>query len=128
MCLAVPGKIIDIADDDPMIRHGRVDIGGVTKVVNLSFVPDAQEGDYVIVHAGFALNTVDETEALLRLTAAYVFPLGARTALSPEFVYALGPGALMADDKRFGILWMEHETLAAAYERWTELEEIAAAE
>jgi hydrogenase expression/formation protein HypC len=62
--LAVPGKIIDIADDDPMIRHGRVDFGGVTKVVNLSFVPDAQEGDYVIVHAGFALNTVDETEAL----------------------------------------------------------------
>ncbi len=38
------------------------------------------------------------------------------TALSPEFVYALGPGALMPDDKRFGILWMEHETLAAAYD------------
>ena len=38
------------------------------------------------------------------------------TALSPEFVYALGPGALMADDKRFGILWMEHETLAAAHD------------
>ncbi len=38
------------------------------------------------------------------------------TALSPEFVYALGPGALMPDDRRFGILWMEHETLAAAYD------------
>lgn len=64
MCLAVPGKIIDIVDDDSFIRHGRVDFGGVTKVINLSFVPKAQEGDYVIVHAGFALNTVDETEAL----------------------------------------------------------------
>ena len=38
------------------------------------------------------------------------------TALSPEFVYALGPGALMPDDRRFGILWMSHETLAAAYD------------
>jgi putative ABC transport system permease protein len=38
------------------------------------------------------------------------------TALSPEFVYALGPGALMPDDQRFGILWMEHDALAAAYD------------
>ena len=63
MCLAVPGKIIEIHDDDPVFRRGAVDFGGVSKVVNLSFVPEAKKGDYVIVHAGFALNTIDEEEA-----------------------------------------------------------------
>ena len=63
MCLAVPGKIIDIKGDDPVTRQGTVDFGGVSKVISLSFVPDAEPGDYVLVHAGFALNTVDEDEA-----------------------------------------------------------------
>jgi hydrogenase expression/formation protein HypC len=63
MCLAVPGKIIEIVGDDPVTRSGRVDFGGVLKEVNLSFVPEAAPGDYVIVHAGFAINTVDAAEA-----------------------------------------------------------------
>ncbi len=63
MCLAIPGRITEIRDNDPVTRSGTVDFGGVTKEVNLSFVPDARPGDYVIVHAGFALNTIDETEA-----------------------------------------------------------------
>lgn len=63
MCLAVPGKIIEIVGDDPVTRSGRVDFGGVIKEVNLSFVPEAAPGDYVIVHAGFAINTVDAAEA-----------------------------------------------------------------
>jgi hydrogenase expression/formation protein HypC len=63
MCLAIPGRITEIQDNDPVTRMGRVDFGGVFKEVNLSFVPDARPGDYVIVHAGFALNTIDEAEA-----------------------------------------------------------------
>ena len=63
MCLAVPGKVISIEGDDPILRAGKVNFGGVTKRVNLSFVPDAEVNDYVIVHVGFALSIVDEEEA-----------------------------------------------------------------
>ena len=63
MCLAVPGKIVTIEGDDPILRAGIVDFSGVTKRVNLSYVPDAKLGDYVLVHVGFALSTVDEEEA-----------------------------------------------------------------
>ncbi len=63
MCLAVPGKIVEIRDNDPVTRMGTVDFGGVLKEINLSFVPEAKTGDYVLVHAGFALNTIDEDEA-----------------------------------------------------------------
>jgi hydrogenase expression/formation protein HypC len=63
MCLAVPGKIVEIRDNDPVTRMGAVDFGGVLKEINLSFVPEAKIGDYVLVHAGFALNTIDEKEA-----------------------------------------------------------------
>lgn len=63
MCLAVPGKILEITGDDPAVRTGRVSFGGIVKEVNLSFVPDAVVNDYVIVHVGFALNKVDEEEA-----------------------------------------------------------------
>lgn len=63
MCLAVPGKILEITGDDPVLRLGRVSFGGIVKEVNLSFVPDAVVNDYVIVHVGFALNKVDEEEA-----------------------------------------------------------------
>jgi hydrogenase expression/formation protein HypC len=63
MCLAVPGKILSIEGDDPVIRSGRIDFSGVVKQVNLAYVPDAKIGDYVLVHVGFALQTVDEAEA-----------------------------------------------------------------
>ena len=63
MCLAVPGKIIEIKGGEELNRRGKVDFGGVAKDINLSFVPEAQPGDYVLVHAGFALNTIDEAEA-----------------------------------------------------------------
>ena len=46
-----------------MNRQGKVDFGGVAKDINLAFVPEAKPGDYVLVHAGFALNTIDEVEA-----------------------------------------------------------------
>jgi len=63
MCLAVPGKIISISGEDPLQRMGRIDYGGILKEASLAYVPEAQVGDYVIVHVGFALNRVDEEEA-----------------------------------------------------------------
>ena len=63
MCLAVPGKITELLNDDPVLRAGKVDFGGIMKEVNLSCVPEAGVGDYVIVHVGMAISTVDETEA-----------------------------------------------------------------
>ena len=63
MCLAVPGKILSIEGDDPLLRSGKVDFAGVVKRVNLAYVPEAAIGDYVLVHVGFAISTVDEAEA-----------------------------------------------------------------
>jgi hydrogenase expression/formation protein HypC len=64
MCLAVPGKIVEIeGSDDPLSRMGRVDFGGVSKKVALAYVPDVQVGEYVLVHVGFAIGKVDEEEA-----------------------------------------------------------------
>jgi len=63
MCLAVPGKIVSIEGDDPILRSARVSFGGVIKQVNLAYVPEAKIGDWVLVHVGFALNTIDEEEA-----------------------------------------------------------------
>ena len=63
MCLAVPGRIISVEGDDPLLRSARVDFSGVVKQVNLAYVPDARIGDYVLVHVGFAIETIDEHEA-----------------------------------------------------------------
>jgi len=63
MCLAVPGKIIAISDDEPLLRMARVSFGGLIKQVSLAYVPEAVVEDYVIVHAGFALSILDRDEA-----------------------------------------------------------------
>ena len=63
MCLAIPGKITSISGEDPLLRTGKVDFGGILKEVSLAYVPEAKLGDYVIVHVGFALSRVDEEEA-----------------------------------------------------------------
>ncbi len=66
MCLAVPGKILSINRSvDPAM--GTVSFAGVVKEVCFELVPEVKEGDYVVVHVGFALNTVDEKEALATL-------------------------------------------------------------
>ena len=62
MCLAIPGRIASIHDERG-IRMGRVDFGGVVKEVCLACVPEADVGDYALVHVGFAIATVDETAA-----------------------------------------------------------------
>lgn len=63
MCLAVPGKLIELIDENPLTRRGKVDFGGVLKDVNLAFVPEAVLNDYVLVHVGVAISRVDEAEA-----------------------------------------------------------------
>ena len=63
MCLAVPGKLIEVTETDPVKRAGRVDFGGVAREVSLAFVPEAKVGDYVVVHVGFALSVLDQEEA-----------------------------------------------------------------
>lgn len=63
MCLAVPGKILNISGDEPLSRSGRVSFGGIVKEVNLTCVPEANIGDYVIVHVGCAISRLDEREA-----------------------------------------------------------------
>jgi hydrogenase expression/formation protein HypC len=63
MCLAIPGKIESITGDDPLSRMGRINFGGILKEASLAYVPEANVGNYVIVHAGFALSRVDEDEA-----------------------------------------------------------------
>ena len=62
MCLAIPGKIIEIYDDHGL-KMGRIDYGGTINTACLEYVPEAAPGAYVIVHAGFALNVIDEQEA-----------------------------------------------------------------
>lgn len=69
MCLALPGQLIDISPDEPMLRTGVVDFAGVRKSVSLAYLPDAKLGDYIVVHAGLAIGTVDEDEAKASLQA-----------------------------------------------------------
>lgn len=61
MCLGVPGKILAVEDDE--LRMARVEFGGIVKEACLAYVPEARAGDYVIVHAGFAISRVDEEQA-----------------------------------------------------------------
>jgi hydrogenase expression/formation protein HypC len=74
MCLAVPGRIETIAGDDPLERRGQVDFGGVRREIQLVFVPEARAGDWVLVHVGFAISTLDETEAARVLDALEALP------------------------------------------------------
>jgi hydrogenase expression/formation protein HypC len=63
MCLAIPGKILSIIGEDPLLRVGKISFAGVVKEVSLAYVPEAQVGQYAIVHVGFAIAIVDESEA-----------------------------------------------------------------
>ena len=65
MCLAIPGRIRSIEDTatDPTRRVAQVSFGGIMRVVHLDFVPEAEVGDFVLVHVGFAISRVDAEEA-----------------------------------------------------------------
>ena len=64
MCLAIPGKIMSIDDTvESVFKIGKVSFSGIVKKINLGLVPEAKEGDYVLVHVGVAMSVVDEEEA-----------------------------------------------------------------
>ena len=63
MCLGIPGKIVEVSGEQPLERMGKVSFSGVLKDVYLAGVPGAEVGDFVIVHAGFALSVLNESEA-----------------------------------------------------------------
>jgi hydrogenase expression/formation protein HypC len=68
MCLAVPGKVVEILGEGEL-RMGKVDFSGVKRQVSLAFVPEVQLGDYVLVHVGFAISRIDEQQAMETLSA-----------------------------------------------------------
>jgi hydrogenase expression/formation protein HypC len=69
MCLAVPGRVVEILGSDPDLRWAWVEFAGVRRQAALACVPDAVPGDYVLVHAGIALSRIDEDEARRVLAA-----------------------------------------------------------
>jgi hydrogenase expression/formation protein HypC len=74
MCLAVPGRVLELREAGDL-RAARVDFGGVVREASLAFVPDARVGDYVLVHVGFAISLIDEAAA--RATFETLAELGA---------------------------------------------------
>jgi hydrogenase expression/formation protein HypC len=76
MCLAVPGRVVEIIDaGDIAFRRAMVDFGGVRKEINLAYTPEAEVGKYVLVHVGFAISVIDEAEA--QRVFQYLAELGA---------------------------------------------------
>jgi hydrogenase expression/formation protein HypC len=63
MCLGLPGKIVSIDYSNSLLLLAQVDFGGISKQVSLSFTPEAKIGQYVIVHAGFAISMINEQQA-----------------------------------------------------------------
>jgi hydrogenase expression/formation protein HypC len=66
MCLAIPGKVLEIDSTGPL-KMGKVDFGGIRKNICIEWTPDVCVGEYVIVHVGCAISKMDETEALTTL-------------------------------------------------------------
>ena len=75
MCLAVPGQILQVDGSDAAFRTGLVDFCGVRRTVNLFFTPEAEIGDFVLVHVGFFISRVDREEAAR--TYRYLAEIGA---------------------------------------------------
>ncbi|WP_030204315.1 HypC/HybG/HupF family hydrogenase formation chaperone [Streptomyces sp. NRRL S-87] len=103
MCLAVPGRVVDIGERDGT-RMATVDFGGVVKEVCLEYLPDLQVGEYAIVHVGFALQRLDEASAkqtlelfaelgMLQEEFADPWELAAAEAGGPAWPFEDGPAA-----------------------------------
>ena len=83
MCLGIPGRVTAVADDAGL-RTGVVDFGGVRRDVCLAYVPEAEVGDYVVVHVGFAISRLDEAEALRTLEIIAAMPGAMEQELGPS--------------------------------------------
>jgi hydrogenase expression/formation protein HypC len=89
MCLAVPGKVIFVQGEDPLLRYARVSFAGVIKNVSLTCAPEAKIGDYVLVHVGVAISIVDQKDA--EETYEYLRQMGELDGLEPAGQGAPGP-------------------------------------
>ena len=83
MCLAIPGKVLAI-DQSGSMKMGKVDFGGIQKDVCLDWLPEVSEGEYVIVHVGFAISKMDEGEALKTLDLLRQMDAAAFDELNPS--------------------------------------------
>jgi hydrogenase expression/formation protein HypC len=86
MCLGIPGRITEIDGGEAAtpLRMASVDFGGIRRQVCLAYTPEADVGDYVIVHVGFAISRVDEEEAERTLAVIRAIPQALETELGPE--------------------------------------------
>jgi hydrogenase expression/formation protein HypC len=94
MCLGIPGRVVEVYEQDGT-RMGKVDFDGIIKEICLSFVPEAEVGDYTIVHVGFGITKVDEesaheTLALMKEMGVLAGELDANVALAEEEAIANG--------------------------------------
>jgi hydrogenase expression/formation protein HypC len=95
MCLAIPARVISMSEN----HMAEVDIMGVTRKVSLDLVPDAVQNDFVLVHAGFAIQVIDEVDAKETLELLLQMDMFSEGELgSDEFVAAAAPEALIAEE------------------------------
>jgi hydrogenase expression/formation protein HypC len=85
MCLGIPGKVLEIvaAEQDDLLRMGKVQFGGITKDICLAYLPEVEVGDYVLVHVGFAISKIDEREA--DEIFAYIQQIGEMSEMGDPF-------------------------------------------
>jgi hydrogenase expression/formation protein HypC len=101
MCLGVPGRIVEIYSADGL-SMGKIDFGGVVQEACLAYVPEAQVGNYALIHVGFAINLLDEEEAqstLELLKQLGEFDLAANQNLGVSQSSSERPGTSQSDDE-----------------------------
>ncbi len=94
MCLGIPGKVLEIREQDALTM-GKVEFGGIVKDVCLAYVPETQVGDYVLVHVGFAISRIDEQEA--REIFSYIEQIDQLAELQDTEPPLLAGGSAMAE-------------------------------
>ncbi|MHB0957495.1 MAG: HypC/HybG/HupF family hydrogenase formation chaperone [Pirellulaceae bacterium] len=83
MCLGIPGKVLEIWQENDSVPMGKVEFGGITKDICLVYLPEVVVGDYVLVHVGFAISQIDETEA--QEIFSYIDQIGEFAELEDSF-------------------------------------------
>jgi hydrogenase expression/formation protein HypC len=89
MCLAVPGRIVSVCGDDPLVRTARIDFGGIVKEISLAYTPEARPGQYVLAHVGFSMALIDEDQAAEMLATLRALAAESGVAVDAQ----PGPGA-----------------------------------
>jgi len=96
MCLGIPGKVLETSEQDDL-PMGKVEFGGIAKDVCLAYTPEAEVGDYVIVHVGFAISRVDEAEA--QEIFSYLDEIGQLAELEEQEAAGLGKPGEKSDEE-----------------------------